>query len=59
MQVTFDLPDDIVAQLHPFEDKLPQILELGLRELNAMRSRSVRAAQSPARGEFSPFLKGG
>ncbi|KYC39129.1 hypothetical protein WA1_34715 [Scytonema hofmannii PCC 7110] len=36
MQVTFDLPDDFVAQLHPLEDKLPQILELGLRELNAI-----------------------
>jgi hypothetical protein len=36
MQVTFELPDDVVAQLHPFEDKLPQILELGLRELNAI-----------------------
>ena len=34
MQVTFDLPDDVVAQLQPFEDKLPQILEFGLRELN-------------------------
>lgn len=36
MQVTLDLPDDIVAQLQSFEDKLPQILELGLRELNAI-----------------------
>lgn len=36
MEVTFNLPDDVVAQLHPFEDKLPQILELGLRELNAI-----------------------
>jgi len=36
MQVTFDLPDDVVAQLHPLEDKLPQVLELGLRELNAI-----------------------
>jgi hypothetical protein len=36
MQVTFDLPDEVVAQLNIFEDKLPQILELGLRELNAV-----------------------
>jgi hypothetical protein len=36
MQVTFNLPDDVVAQLHSLEDKLPQILELGLRELNAI-----------------------
>jgi hypothetical protein len=36
MQVTFDLPDEVVTRLQPFEDKLPQILELGLRELNAI-----------------------
>jgi hypothetical protein len=36
MQVTFDLPDEVVTQLRPFEDKLPQILELGLRELHAI-----------------------
>ena len=36
MQVTFDLPDEVVSQLQPFEDKLPQILELGLRELHAI-----------------------
>lgn len=35
MQITLNLPDDLVAQLSPLEDKLPQILELGLRELNA------------------------
>jgi hypothetical protein len=36
MQVVFDLPDEVITQLQPFEDKLPQILELGLRELNAI-----------------------
>jgi hypothetical protein len=36
MQVTFDLPDEVVTRLQPFEDQLPQILELGLRELNAI-----------------------
>ena len=36
MQVTLELPDEIVEQLHPLEDKLPQVLELGLREFNAM-----------------------
>lgn len=36
MQVTFDLPDEVATQLQPFQDKLPQILELGLRELNAI-----------------------
>ena len=36
MQVTFDLPDEVVSQLQPFEDKIPQILTLGLREFNAI-----------------------
>ncbi|MDJ0674989.1 MAG: hypothetical protein QNJ36_06355 [Calothrix sp. MO_167.B42] len=36
MQVTFELPDEFVTQLQPFEEQLPQILALGLREFNAM-----------------------
>ncbi len=36
MQVTFDLPDEVVTQLQLLEDKLPQILALGLREFNAI-----------------------
>jgi hypothetical protein len=36
MQVTFDLPDEVATEIQPFADKLPQILELGLRELNAI-----------------------
>jgi len=36
MQVTFDLPDDVASELHSVEDKLPQILALGLREFNAI-----------------------
>jgi hypothetical protein len=36
MQVTFDLPDEVATQLQAFEDRLPQILELGLRELHAI-----------------------
>jgi hypothetical protein len=36
MQVIFDLPDDVVTRLQPFEDKLSQIVELGLRELNTV-----------------------
>ena len=35
MQITLELPDELVSQLSPLADKLPQILELGLRELNA------------------------
>ena len=36
MQVTFELPDEVFTQLQPFEDKLPQILALGLREFQAI-----------------------
>ena len=35
MQITLDLPEELVSRLSLLEDKLPQILELGLRELNA------------------------
>jgi hypothetical protein len=35
MQITFDLPDEMVVKLQPFRDQLTQVLELGLRELNA------------------------
>lgn len=35
MQITLELPDDLASQLSLLEDKLPQILQLGLRELNA------------------------
>ena len=35
MQVTLNLPDDLATQLSLMEHKLPQILELGLRELDA------------------------
>ena len=33
--VTFNLPDDLVERLRTVADRLPRILELGLRELDA------------------------
>jgi hypothetical protein len=33
--VQIDVPDELADQLRPMGDRLPQILELGLRELNA------------------------
>ncbi len=36
MLITLDIPDELATRLRPLEDKLPRILELGLRELNAM-----------------------
>lgn len=35
MQITLDLPDDLAPQLDAVQNKLPEILKLGLRELNA------------------------
>jgi predicted DNA-binding protein (UPF0278 family) len=35
MRVTFDLPEEMITQLHQVEDQLPRMLELGLRELTA------------------------
>jgi hypothetical protein len=35
MKVTLNLPDELANQLTAMEDKLPQILEFGLQELNA------------------------
>lgn len=35
MLVTLNIPEELAARLNLLEDKLPQILELGLRELNA------------------------
>ncbi|WP_414618902.1 hypothetical protein [Calothrix sp. CCY 0018] len=36
MRVSLDIPEDLARRLNLLEDKLPQILELGLRELNAL-----------------------
>lgn len=35
MQITLELPDDLASELGSLADKLPQIFQLGLRELNA------------------------
>lgn len=35
MQITLELPDELAAQLSALGDQLPQVLEYGLRELNA------------------------
>lgn len=35
MQITLNLSDELVSRLNAIEDKLPQVIELGLRELNA------------------------
>ncbi|WP_223342955.1 MULTISPECIES: hypothetical protein [unclassified Synechocystis] len=35
MQITLDIPDDIAQQLQPLQGELPQILALGIQQLNA------------------------
>jgi|SRR6516165_6743867 hypothetical protein len=35
MEMTLTLPDDLASRLHAVRDRLPRILELGLRELDA------------------------
>jgi hypothetical protein len=36
MQIEVDIPDELAIRLSPFQDQLPRILELGLREWNAI-----------------------
>jgi hypothetical protein len=35
VEITLTMPEELVTRLRPIEDRLPQILELGMRELNA------------------------
>ncbi len=35
MEITVDIPDDLAARLRDREDQLPQIIELGLRKIDA------------------------
>jgi hypothetical protein len=35
VELTLHISDDLASRLRPVEDRLPQILELGLRELHA------------------------
>lgn len=35
MQITVDLPDELALRLQNYQQELPDILELGLREFNA------------------------
>jgi hypothetical protein len=44
MQVTVDIPEDLALQLSALEDKLPQILALGLRELTAISQTGFSGA---------------
>ncbi len=39
MELTLTVPDDLASRLRTVEDRLPQILELGLREFHAAPSQ--------------------
>ncbi|MGB3511541.1 MAG: hypothetical protein WBA93_20340 [Microcoleaceae cyanobacterium] len=41
-QITLNLPDELISRLHYFEKELPQILELGMRELNASSTEGLK-----------------
>lgn len=53
MQMTLNIPEELATRLDPLEDKLPQILELGLRELNAIAQFGFEGA-----AEVLEFLAG-
>lgn len=38
MQITIEIPDQLGHQLKPFQDRLPEILERGVRELLSEKS---------------------
>ena len=40
MQLTVDIPDEMVPRLRPHENRLTRVLELGLEALEASRSSS-------------------
>ncbi|MGL4551684.1 MAG: hypothetical protein ACRC33_10885 [Gemmataceae bacterium] len=35
MEITLTLPDDLAAKLRPVQDRLPELIELGLREIRS------------------------
>jgi hypothetical protein len=41
MQITIDLPEDMIGKLEPLRSELPQILALGLREFQSNPSQGI------------------
>ena len=44
MEITLDIPDELGQQLQSFENQIPHILELGLRELHASSTTRYEGA---------------
>ncbi len=53
LPITFEIPDELAERLRPVQDRLPHILELGLRELNAAQESGFQGA-----AEVLEFLAG-
>lgn len=51
--VKFNIPEELAIRLRPLENQVPRILELGLRELNAVAQSGFEGA-----GEVFEFLAG-
>jgi len=41
MEITIELPETLGQQLEPFQDRLPEVIERGLRELLARESAEL------------------
>jgi len=44
MEITINVPDDLATRLHAINDQVQEILELGLRELNATGQQGFKGA---------------
>ena len=46
MQITIDVPNDLGKRLKPFQDRLPEVLERGLRDLRNEQSGPFQDEQT-------------
>src|SRR5438067_13920245 len=44
MVVNIEIPEELAVRLHPIKDRLPEIIELGVRELNALNQSGYSGA---------------
>lgn len=51
MLLTLDVPNELAMRLHPFEQQIPHLLELGLHEINTPKQRGFNGM-----GEILEFL---
>ena len=46
MQITIDIPNDLGKRLQPFQDRLPEVLERGLRDLRSEKGDQFQDEQT-------------